>query len=86
MKGKQILIFNPLPKSSCKVIKTKSRKSKVAKRSYLRNPDTTNLLLKVRFIENELNIAKLSPKNFEDIDFLLDRVIFKLNPTHRLTF
>lgn len=86
MKGKQILIFNPSPKPSCRVIKTKPRKSKVTKRSYLRNPDITNLVLKVRIIENELNITQLSPRNYEDINLLLDRIIYKLNPTHRLTF
>lgn len=78
MKGKQILIFNPSPKlRKVKSRKVSSKRSKCFKNS---TPNIFNLLLKTRNIyhELEMNRTELSPKNIEDIDLLLDRVLNKL--------
>ena len=79
MKGKQILIFNPSPKlQKVKSRKVSSKKSKCFKNSGMGS--INNLLLKTRSIQNELvAIGTLSPKTSEDINLLLDRVLFKLN-------
>lgn len=82
MKGKQILIFNPSPKlRKVKSRKVSSKRSKCFKNSGMGSID--NLLLKTRNIQNELMIGPLSPKNINDIDFLLDRILYKLTPPTR---
>lgn len=81
MKGKQILIFNP----SCKVVKKKTKTNpRTSNRRYLKNPpDKETLTLRVVQVYNELeSISDLPKKTAEDIELLLNRVLFKLNPKY----